>query len=163
MLGYKIYLLSLLCIILFYSKKRENYTSENRNKIKIVGNKIYKTHNNQKTYYKIKKLYDETLHKFDFVPIMEFNDKKLEIIEDYIKNKLTKKNKPKDYENQLRNIYNTFRKNNLYHNDLAYKDHIRVKNNKILVIDFDSMGHNKSSFSIKRKSNNINYIISKYT
>ena len=68
-------------------------------------------------------------------------------------------NKPKDYENQLRNIYNTFRKNNLYHNELV-GEHIRVKNNKILIIDFDQTFPHKT-YSVKAKQN-INSIINRY-
>jgi tRNA A-37 threonylcarbamoyl transferase component Bud32 len=49
------------------------------------------------------------------------------------------------------------KKNNLYHNDL-HGQHIRVKNNKIYIIDFDLM----RSYNRKRRLNrtlqyNINY------
>ena len=54
-------------------------------------NKITKPYHNKPAYFKIKKLYEETLHKFDFVPRMEFDDKKFVITEDYIPHKLSKK------------------------------------------------------------------------
>jgi hypothetical protein len=81
MLGYKICILLILIIVLsqIVNINKEKYTSVIRSKIKIVGNKIFKTHNKQNTYFRIKKLYNETLHEFDFVPKMEFNDKNLKL------------------------------------------------------------------------------------
>ena len=50
MLGYKICILLILIIVLsqIVNINKEKYTSVIRCKIKIVGNKIYKTHNKQK-------------------------------------------------------------------------------------------------------------------
>ena len=131
-----------------------------RKKTKIEGNIIYKYLNNSKTYFRIKKLYNKTLHSFDFVPRMKFNDKKLEIKEDYIKNVLSRKNKPKNYKQQLINIYKMFRKNNLYHNELL-GEHIRVKGDKIFIIDFDQTYPYKTN-SVKA-SQKIKNIIARYS
>ena len=135
-----IILLIFLIIYLLYilNNNKEFFRSVKKNKIKInkKTNKITKPYHNKSAYFKIKKLYNKTLHKFDFVPKMEFDDNKFEITEEYIPKKLTKKNRPEDYAEQLENIYNTFKKNNLYHNEMK-SAHILLKNKKIFVIDFE--------------------------
>ena len=85
--------LSLTLLFYLLKFKKDFFKSVKKNKLRInkKTNKIVKPYHNKRAYYKIKKLYKKTLHKFDFVPRMDFNDKKFEITEDYIPSKLRKK------------------------------------------------------------------------
>lgn len=152
----------LLIFYLVVYKYYEYFTSVDRKKLIVKNNEITKYHKNKEKYFKIKNLYKKKLNKFNFVPKMTFNDNTLCVQEEYIKDKLTKTNKPYNYESQLRNIHNTLLKNNIYHNDLNYNEHIRIKNNKIYIIDFDSVTKKESNWGRKSKGNNIEYIINKY-
>ena len=151
----------------------ETYTGViNKNNLLVKDGKIYKPYKKQSTYLRIKNLYNDILHTFSFVPRMEFDDANLIIIEEHIQDKLTKENKPPDYVEQLRFIDETFKKHSLYHNDLDDYNHIRVKDNKIYIIDFDLMTKNKPmtwdkdtwgpliNFLVHR--NNMSHIIKKY-
>ena len=135
---YLVFFLSVIVLFYLLKFKKDFFKSVKKNKLRInrETKKIVKPYHNKRAYFRIKKLYKKTLHKFDFVPRMDFNDKKFEITEDYIPSKLKKKNRPKDYVKQLENIYKTFRDNNLYHNELR-EPHLLLKNGKIFVIDFE--------------------------
>jgi hypothetical protein len=105
-----LFLIFLIFILLLNIEEKYFFTSVNRKKIVISKNKITKPLYDHNAYKRIKKLYHNNLNKFDFIPKMEFNDKKFEITEDYIENVLTKNNKPKNYAEQLKNIYDTLKK-----------------------------------------------------
>ena len=154
-----IILVILLFIFLFY--KHDNFTCVVKKRINYKTSKIIKKIKKNQ-YFKIKKLYETKLKNFDFIPKMEFDDLTQTITEDYYPSILTKKNKPEDFEKQLLNIKKVLKKNKLYHNDLHYKEHIRLKKNKIYIIDFDSMSDKESKFGKKMGGNNILKIIKKY-
>ena len=151
----------------------ETYTGvKNKNHLLVESGKIYKPYTKQSTYLRVKELYKDILHKFSFVPRMEFDDANLTIIEEHLQDKLSKENKPLDYAEQLRLIDDTFKKHSLHHNDLDDYNHIRIRDNKIYIIDFDMMTKNKQmtwdndvwgpliNFLIYR--NNMSHIIKKY-
>ena len=102
---------------------------------------IYKTFKSENVYKRIKKFYKNILHKWDFVPRMKFDDKKLIIKEEYFDNVLTKSNKPFDYVKQLTYIDNTIKNAGLFHNDYRVKGpgHFFLKNGKIYLIDYDGL------------------------
>lgn len=141
-------------------KHIERYTSVDKTNLRLIKKYLV-----AKRYNNVKELYKKLLHKFDFVPRMEFNDKKFEITEEFIKNHLTKENKPDDYINQLKKINNTFEKHKLFHNDLHIHHHIRLKDKKIFIIDFDRATLNVNAGGENNrldKSNNILDLIKKY-
>lgn len=140
--------------------EKEKFRCVDRKKIKILHktNKIIKPYYNHNKYFKIKNLYEKYLHKFDFVPRMKFNDKKFEITEDFYKHKLTKKNRPENYVEQLKIIYETMEKNNVYHNEMR-QEHIRVKDKKIYLIDFE---HTSNKNKIWRWNKPLQYHIKAY-
>ena len=123
--------------------------------IYVDKDKIYKKCNGSKILEKINS------KNFDFAPKMEFDYENGIIIEDYFKEKLTKKNKPKDYVKQLNNINNTLKKNNIYHNDIKWK-HLFVKDDKIKLIDWNNttLGKPKNK---KWVNNDFNKIIKNLT
>jgi len=132
----------LIIINLYYIKEQFGRSVKDTQ----INNKfIYKKFNNKLIYMRIKKYYYDILHKWNFVPRMYFDDKRLIIKEDYYKTTLDKSNKPYDYKKQLRNIHNTIRNAGLFHNDyrVGKHGHLYIKNNKIYLIDYDGLSkHN---------------------
>ena len=168
-LEYKMNLLILVVLILFllyykmYIYKWNKSSSFSVSKYKIQKNKILKKYNkkapsyiglNNKDY--IKKVYYKYLINWDFVPRMKFT--KNYIIEDYYKHNLSKKNKPKDYKEQLLKIDQTIKQSKMYHNDYFLR-HFFVKNEKIYLIDWNNFIDYVPKWAKDR--NNINTIIDK--
>jgi hypothetical protein len=137
-------LILILILILFFRFLYKEPFGRCVAKTKIINNKfIHKYIPVKNVYNRIKKYYSDILHKWDFVPRMYFNDKKLIIKEDYYKTILNKSNKPSNYKKQLRNIHNTIRNAGLFHNDYRTSGpgHFYVKNNKIYLIDYDGLSN----------------------
>lgn len=130
----------------------ENTKASVCKKIFVDKDKIYKKCNGTEILEKINS------KNFDFAPRMEFDYENGIIIEDYFKEKLTKKNKPKDYVKQLNNINNTLKKNNIYHNDVWLNKHLFVKDGKIKLIDWNNTTFDKPK-NKKWVNNDFNKII----
>ena len=128
-----------------YEFTRVKNISRNNLKIYIDENKeyIYKKYDNKNSYNQIYYYYNN-IKNFSFVPKMEFLENNI-IKEEYCK-PLYFYNKPLDYIPQMFNIYITLKKNKVFHNDIQPR-HIMLKNNKIMLIDWDMVTVNKKKFN----------------
>lgn len=89
---------------------------------------------NNKNHFNREKKYLEILEKYNISPkIIESNGKTL-ILSDCGKI-LNKENTPLNWKQQLRDIHQILKNENIYHNDIK-PDNITVKENKIYLIDY---------------------------
>jgi hypothetical protein len=91
---------------------------------------------------------------YEFVPrIIDINYKKYVISISYEGERISHKNKPRNWSNQLRKILYCLKKNNCFHSDIK-PDNLLVKNNKLILIDFAQSSKisdlNKNIFLKKR-------------
>tara|TARA_B100001059_G_C17712799_1_gene516408 strand:+ start:607 stop:1089 length:483 start_codon:yes stop_codon:yes gene_type:complete len=74
--------------------------------------------------------------KYNFVPrIIDIDYHNYIILISYEGEKISDKNKPNDWVNQLKNILYYLRKNNCFHSDIKC-DNLLVNKNKLVLIDF---------------------------
>ena len=76
------------------------------------------------------------LQKFQFTPkIINVDYKNFVISLSYVGKKISSSNKPKNWQNQLKDILQHLKKNNCLHSDIK-PDNLLVKNKKLFLIDF---------------------------
>lgn len=86
------------------------------------------------------------LKKYNIVPvIINYDDEKLKLFLSDCGDILNKDNIPSDWKNQMINILNILKSENIFHNDM-HPDNFAVKNNKIYLIDFGCSTFDKPRF-----------------
>lgn len=79
---------------------------------------------------------------YDWVPqLLSFDDHTHTLKMSYVGERISKDNKPEDWELQFKNILDCLERMNIKHNDIKYEE-ILVKDNKIYLIDFGWMNTN---------------------
>ena len=106
----------------------------------MVKNKDYDERNpfqvNNKIHFENEIKYLKILEKYDITPkVIEFNDENQELLLTGCGVQLTPKNVPENWREQISNIYEILKKENIYHNDIKF-DNFTIKEDKIYLIDF---------------------------
>lgn len=110
----------------------ENYQPH---KVTKQDNKYIKKYNSEKTYDIELKAY-QMLQNTGIIPYITHETGNLTISLEDVGDPLSLQNIPKDYIEQVYNIINLLRKNNIAHNDL-WSGNVMVKNGRIKIIDFE--------------------------
>tara|TARA_X000000950_G_C13911450_1_gene659113 strand:+ start:35 stop:649 length:615 start_codon:yes stop_codon:yes gene_type:complete len=91
---------------------------------------------NNKIHFKNEIKYLNILEKYDITPkVIEYNDINQELLLTGCGVQLAPTNLPENWREQILNIYEILKKENIYHNDIKF-DNFTIKEGKIYLIDF---------------------------
>ena len=118
-----------------HTNGREHVENYQRHKVVKQDDKYIKKYNFEEKYNIELKSYQK-LQNTGITPNITHNTSKLTINQEDVGDPLSLQNIPKDYIEQVYNIMNLLRKNNITHNDL-WSGNVMVKNGRIKIIDFE--------------------------